>query len=372
MNTLHITRSAAVIIALAASSAPAAPETAPKNLEFSILKGITPGGKASYTGTVAFSRDSVKDVFKVVWKLSDGSTYTGHGVANGDYMAVTYGSEAIGVAIYKLKEKTIEGIWAPSKDGAKLGTYGLKRGKAKHQYVYDDDTPGLITIAPSEVTNVANVSYEMPDKKFGGIGLMDGDYMAVGGASGVKDFGVVIYRMKKDLTASGKWIVAGAQAPGTEDLKLLTLDGKAVADAPGEAPKDGKEAEMNDKKLAELIAVDLEKCAAVGEYFVDQMKSDDMEAVVGLVDDKAFNEKATRATFAEAVAKGRKELGRMTGFTPDKNKTGVKAAPGGGMIFSLEGKGTYENAKTREVLRFHKAPDSDKVVIVGYTRTVQK
>jgi hypothetical protein len=375
MNTLRIVPCAAAALALFASSAALAQQTPPKNLEFTITKGTTPDGKAEYTGTVKFSRESVKDVFKVTWKLSDGSTYSGHGVASGDYMAVAYGSEAIGVAMYQLKDKTIAGTWAPAKDGAKLSTYGLKRGKEKHQYVYNDDTPGLITIEPSEVTDVANISYEMPDRKFGGIGLVDGDYMAVGGATGVKDFGVVIYHMNKDMTASGKWIVAGAFTPGTEELKLVTLDGKAVL-ADGAAPATEKGAkggkEMSDKELAEAIAVDLKKCAAAGEYFVDQMKSDDMEAVVGLVDDKAFNEKVTRETFATAIAGGRKELGKMTAFSPDKKKTDFKAINGGDMLFTLEGDGTYENAKTREVLRFLKAKGTDKVVIVGYTRTVQK
>ncbi|HWB07176.1 MAG TPA: hypothetical protein VG796_29400 [Verrucomicrobiales bacterium] len=372
MNTLRFTpfTAAAIVLFASVASVPAAP----KNLEFSIIKAANPGGKGGYSGTVSFTREDVKDVFKVTWKLSDGTTNTGYGVASGDYMAVAYGSDAIGVAMYKMTDKTVEGTWAPAKEGAKLGTYELKRGKAKHQYVYSDGTPGTITISPSEVKGVANVKYDMPDMKFGGIGLADGDYMAVGGAAGLKDFGVVIYRMNKDLTASGKWIIGGAPAPGTEDLKLVTLDGKPAPAAGGASPDtaDTAEKEMDNKDLAKLIAVDIKKCAAVGDYFIDQMKLDDMDAVVGLLDNRAFDEKTTRGKFAAAIGEGRKTLGKMKDFTPDKKKVDFKPAPGGGMLFTLEGDGTYENATTREVFRFLKPKGEEKVVMVGYTRSVKK
>ncbi|HEX2750809.1 MAG TPA: hypothetical protein VHM91_22580 [Verrucomicrobiales bacterium] len=372
MNTHRIVYfTTAAVLALTGSIAQA---EAPKKLEFSITKGANPDGKGNYSGKVSFSREDAKTPYKVTWTLSNGDSYTGYGVASGDYMAVAYGSEAMGVAIYKVNEKTVDGTWAPAKDGAALGTYELKRGKVKHQYVYSDGTPGTITIAPSEVKNVANVSYEMPDKKFGGIGLMDGDYMAVGAATGLKDFGVVIYRMNKDLSASGKWIIGGATTIGTEDLKLLTIDGKPApktGDAPpSDTPK--KDKEMDNADLAKLIAVDLEKCAAVGEYFIDQMKADDMDAVVGLLDNRAFDEKTTREKFATGIAEGRKALGKLKDFTPDKKKVDFKPVSGGGMLFTLEGDATYDNAKTHEVFRFLKPRGEEKVVIVGYSRSVKK
>ncbi len=372
MNTYRIAQyTTSAIVALSVSTAQA---EVPKKLEFSITKGANPSGKGAYSGKVSFSREDSKTPYKVTWTLANGDSYTGYGVASGDYMAVAYGSEAMGVAVYKVGEKTISGTWAPAKDGAALASYELKRGKAKHQYVYSDGTAGTVTVAPSEVKNVANVSYDLPDGKFGGIGLMDGDYMAVGTASGLKDFGVVIYRMNKDLSASGKWIIGGATATGTEDLKLLTIDGNPAPKAgdapPSEAPK--KEKEMDNDELAKVIAVDLEKCAAVGEYFLEQVKADDLDAVVGLLDNRAFDEKATREKFAAGIAEGRKALGKLKDFTPDKKKVDFKPAPGGGMLFTLEGDATYDNAKTHEVFRFLKPKGEEKVVIVGYSRSVNK
>ncbi len=391
MNTFRtITRPVATLaLLLAFPASMRAEEAPPKHLEFSITKGITPGSDTKYTGAVSFGREDVTKAFKVTWKLSDGSTQSGWGVAypKSGYMAVAYGSEATGVAIYKLNEKGADARWALAKEEAEVGSYELKRGQVKYEYVYKDGTPGSIRIEPTEVEGVANVSFKTAAGGYGGIGVTDGDYLAVGAASGTKDFGVVIYHTDQDMNVTGRWIVAGAPAVGTEDLTIVSVDGQKITEETAAAPparsmKDAKamtrpdaagaNQDLADKDLAAKIALDLEKCSAVGEYFIEQVQSDDMDSITGLMDDRAFDEKISREAWRATMEKSSRTLGRQTSFKPDKDKVDFGAAKGGGMNFTLEGDATYEKGNTHEKLTFFKPQGGDKVVIVGYERILKK
>lgn len=366
-----------VAIALFTPNPTRAADAPPKHLEFSISKST-----GDYTGTVKFDREDVTKTFKVTWKLGDGTTQNGIGVAypKSGYIAVAYGTEATGVAIYKIeKDGGADARWALAKENEEVGTYKLKRGKVKYDYVYKDGTEGTVTIAPSEVEGVANVTFKGPAGTYGGIGLTDGDYLAVGAASGTKDFGVVIYHTQDDMSVSGKWIVAGATSIGVENLTIVSVDGEKIAaepsaDKPMKKEKPAKPAtdDAEDPDLAAKISVDLQKCAAVGEYFIEQIKSDDMDSIVGLMDDLAFDEKTTRDDFRAAMTQSRKVFGKLVSFKPDRKKVDFKAAKGGGMNFTLEGDGTYENGTSHEALTFFKPQGSDKVVLVGYSRSELK
>ena len=300
-----------------------AEEKLPKQLEFAITKGTNPGGKGGYTGTVSFSREKTDEAFKVTWKLSDGSTTTGWGVPypKSGYMAVAYGSEATGVAIYKMKGEGFDARWALAGPKSKIDSYELKRAKEKFHYAYKDGSKGDVSIEPSEVEGVANVVYKMPTGTYGGIGVADGDFIGVGAASGLKDFGVIIYHVEKDLTAKGSWILGGAQALGSEELKILSIDGEKV-EAPTEktAEPPAEEGKMDNKELAKLIKVDIDKCAKVGEAFLAKIKEDDLKGMMAMMDDRAFDDKMTRSAFRAAISKSRQVFGKMEDFKPDRDK----------------------------------------------------
>lgn len=352
-----------------------AEEPLPKQLEFAITKGINPGGKGGYTGTVSFSREKTDQPFKVQWKLSDGSTTEGWGVPypKSGYIAVAYGSEATGVAIYKVKGQGFEARWALASEEATIGSYELQRGKVKDDYVYKDGTEGTVTIAPSEVEGIANVVYKSPTGEFGGIGIRDGDYLAVGAASGLKDFGVIVYHMEKDLTAKGTWILGGATSNGSETLQALSIDGEKVGEEPKMADKKKSPSEEKENaELAKLIAADFKKCGAIGEEFIGKLKEEDLEGMVALMDDRAFDKKVTREKFRASLEKSAKIFGKLSDFKPDRDKVDFKAAEGGGMNFTLEGDAVYANGEAHEVLRFFKPKGSEDVFLVGYSRTAKE
>lgn len=73
------------------------------------VEGANPGGKGSYTGTVAVTRTG--ETYHVVWIV--GSTrYVGTGIGNKDFLAVSYKSgDSTGLALYGADGGNWTGIW---------------------------------------------------------------------------------------------------------------------------------------------------------------------------------------------------------------------------------------------------------------------
>jgi|GEM_PF-2841389 len=208
----------------------AAEESLPKKLEFEITNGVNPAQAGRYSGKVSFERDDTANVFKVTWTLTDGSTTTGWGVPfpKSGAMAVAYGKNAAAVAIYRKDGDKIDARWAPAKDGSPIGEYGLQRGKAKNQFVMTGGAKGGVTLTPAgEIAGLAALQFDLPSGKTDGFAIASGDFLAAASHSGGMDTGIVLYQFTPDLKVSGKWYLPGAKGLGTEDLKLLTIDGKA-------------------------------------------------------------------------------------------------------------------------------------------------
>ncbi len=226
-----------------------AEETAqPRELLFNIAKASNPGGSVHYTGKVSFSRKETTNSFKVEWKLSDGSTQSGVGVPfpESGVIAVGYGPDLEGVAIYKKDGNKAEARWSTGKPDSEIGSYDLTRGKKPG--LLNITGGGTVTLTPGE-DEAGTVKFDLNSGSYSGVVIGQGDYLAL--ATGGKRLGVGIYKQAGD-GAEGRWTVVGAEGAGTENLTILEVDGQKVgSDAPAEAAAGDEEAEV--KAIAKAV-----------------------------------------------------------------------------------------------------------------------
>ena len=91
--------------------------------------------KGAYTGTaVVYQKDRV--VF-IQWISQAGDTLQGFGLITGDFMAVAYAAEDVGIAVvYQIKRDTLVGEW-PTSDGT-LWPETLTAKSAPRPHVHHD------------------------------------------------------------------------------------------------------------------------------------------------------------------------------------------------------------------------------------------
>lgn len=91
--------------------------------------GTNPGGGGSYQGEVVVERTG--DTYRVTWNIG-GTHYTGTGIGDGRFIAVSYtsGSES-GLALYAASGPDWQGVWAYA-GGHELGTERFTRAPALH------------------------------------------------------------------------------------------------------------------------------------------------------------------------------------------------------------------------------------------------
>lgn len=84
------------------------------------IRGTNPGGGSSYSGSVEVTRTG--ETYRVVWVIG-GETYTGTGIGDDSFLAVSYRSgNQTGLALYGRKpDRSWEGVWAYA-GGRQLGT----------------------------------------------------------------------------------------------------------------------------------------------------------------------------------------------------------------------------------------------------------
>ena len=204
----------------------------PKILKFAISEGHRPGGKTGYTGTVTFSRRETTHGFSVAWQLADGTTLSGFAVPYPDsgVIAVGYGEDLTGVAIYKKDGGKGDLRWSPALPDSAIGAYQLSQGDTPNVMKVENHGGILTFMAAAEQTGTAE--FKLTTGASSGITISQGNFTAI--ASGGSRTGVVIYK-KTGAGAEGRWTVAGTPGAGTENLTILEVDGKKI-DAAGTPP----------------------------------------------------------------------------------------------------------------------------------------
>jgi hypothetical protein len=199
-----------------------------KHLEFAITKGTNPGGAGSYTGKLVFKSGEAGEAIAAAWTLSNG-TASGWAVPfpGSDYIAVGYGRDLGGVAIYqRQKDGSSKTHYALAGAGQKIGSYTLVPGTPAGHFKIKGGAGGTVDVSPGP-ERVFDLKWNLDSGKWHGMGVADGDFLAAASTTGGSDYGVVIYR-KNSIGADGWWRYGGGQGVGTEVLKMAKVDGKAV------------------------------------------------------------------------------------------------------------------------------------------------
>jgi hypothetical protein len=81
--------------------------------------GNNPGGGSGYQGNVTIEKTG--DTYRVTWSIG-GTRYTGTGIGDGNFIAVSYRSgNETGLALYAANGQDWQGVWAYA-GGREMGT----------------------------------------------------------------------------------------------------------------------------------------------------------------------------------------------------------------------------------------------------------
>src|SRR6185295_1462595 len=164
------------------------------------------------------------DVYGVEWAIEKSPAYKGVAIMNGNTLGVGWGmGAAFGVVVYKIAGGKLTGTWATASSGPKAGIEDLEgpaglNGKYKITKAAGPDGKaytGEVTITPNG--DVYDVSWVLPNEKFSGVAIKEGDLLIVGWGAAGKAAGVVSYQLN-DKGLSGKWGAPGSKQVGTETL----------------------------------------------------------------------------------------------------------------------------------------------------------
>jgi hypothetical protein len=188
---------------------------------YSITASQSPGGGASYSGSVAITQTAQS--YELDWKLADGSGYKGLGVEEGSLLGVGWGNDgAKGVIVYKINGGELDGRWTGPGLNGKLGTEKLSgeptlTGLYKIVSSYSPESGGnyegsvMITQAGGTYSFRWNLK---SGESYSGLGLREGNHLVVGWGPGAS---VVVYT-DSGGKLEGKWAAGALNGIGSETL----------------------------------------------------------------------------------------------------------------------------------------------------------
>lgn len=205
---------------LAAALALLTPARAQADLAGSYAVAGTNADGSAYDGALRVSRRGA--LYQFSW--ATGNDYEGVGVRRGDVVAVGWGGEGCGVAVYGVRRagSELDGVWAFYGQEA-TGTERALRGTGHEGSVagsFEMGGTGLDGAAYGGVLTVApdgplyRLTWETGPETYEGVGLRDGD--ALGASFGADTCGVALYRVRRDGALVGTWTTSGLGALGTE------------------------------------------------------------------------------------------------------------------------------------------------------------
>lgn len=205
-----------------AASATAEPSAAaPIGGTYRITSASNPGGSGSYSGQVTITPGAVHTL---KWTISDGSSYSGVGLAFDGALGVGWGlGEKYGVAVYTINGGKLSGRWATAVTAMGVGTEELEgpEGLDGSYTITAAKDPtgasytGTVTIKPSG--DVYSVKWTLPKESYEGVAIKQGSTLVVGWGVGGKGAGAVVYEAS-GANLNGKWAQPGGKALGTEVL----------------------------------------------------------------------------------------------------------------------------------------------------------
>lgn len=225
-----------------------------KRLTFQIIQSTSPNGKNGQLGKVEFVRPSEGKVFTANWTYDNGNTDQGIGIPfpGSGVIAVGFGPDVLGVAIYKRSGTQVSAQWAPYLPGSDIGTYEMTQGNSESEFNVAGGG-GKIIIEPGK-NRTAAVTWQLATGTFTGVAVASGDYLAAISVKPGGKAGVAIYTADiPSNTASGRWIIAGGAGVGEELYKLTGASGGDAGPGSGGAASSNPEQEVKD--IAEALLV---------------------------------------------------------------------------------------------------------------------
>jgi hypothetical protein len=218
----------------AANAVPAsdsAPGSGAGVIRLKIGKTVNPDGSPGDQGKLTVTRFGDGVAMNVLWEYEDGTTESGFGVSipGSGKMAVGFGTGVITVGLYKRSGKEAEGLWITAKEGAAANGIRMKQGASASEFEIEGG--GAFTFKKGE-GNTGIPGWEFANGSFSGIGVGEGDYLAVISCEPDAAAGVAYFSMADDgNTAASRWTVIGAVGSGTEEFVVTSVEASPGAAA---------------------------------------------------------------------------------------------------------------------------------------------
>ncbi len=200
---------------------------APNRLEFEILEARMPLGGPGQLGKVVFERGTPANPYAVTWQYTDGTSDKGIAVAfpGSPAIAVGFGPEVLGVAIYELNGKEVKAHWAPYAEDAEIGTYTMQQGANDSIYHIDGQEKGTLEMEETG-SGTARLTWKYPSGTLHGYGVAVGKYLAAVSVKPGEKSGVAIYLADPEKgTATGKWTMENVLGKvGEENYRFLKAE----------------------------------------------------------------------------------------------------------------------------------------------------
>lgn len=226
-----------------------------------VTKATNPDGSAGDIGTLTVTGPGENRAMPVRWEYEDGTTESGIGVAIPDSgkMAVGFGTGVVTVGLYHRRDKEAAGLWVTAKDGEPAKGIAMKQGASASEFEIEG---GGKFLAEKGEANTMELKWEFASDSFTGIGVGEGDYLAVISAAPDAAAGVAFFDLSPDgKSATSRWTVIGATGSGTEEMVI-----EAVTPGAGTAPAMAATAGDAESEVRAIAASLREKFANVSQW----------------------------------------------------------------------------------------------------------
>lgn len=190
---------------------------------WTILEGYR-GGKGTAMGTVTITTDG--EYRRLRWSIGK-ETFTGIGFLEGDGLYIGWaGGESYGIALYTIRSNGIlDGRWIYARSDETPGTEHAVGGsleKKESTYTVNGINPGSGTpyngtMSLRRTGETWQVTWQVGDDIYYGVGLVVGNRFVVGWGGDAKDFGIAAYAVESDRLV-GRLGFADVAGEGTEIL----------------------------------------------------------------------------------------------------------------------------------------------------------
>lgn len=192
--------------------------------KYAITSSANPGStRPGYTGSVQVTQQGQHYVFD--WKLDTGQSYSGFALETGQFLAAGWGTGgAYGVVVYEITGGRLDGRWASSRSGGKLGSEQLQGppGPNGSYEIVDSYAPetgksysGRVAIQPNG--NIYRMLWSAGGRLYSGVGIKKGNLLLAGW--GVSGGAVVVYTIREGGLLNGQWAHSASSQLGSEYLK---------------------------------------------------------------------------------------------------------------------------------------------------------